>query len=54
MPNVTARGGRPAGGDCPGFDIEPLAQPGAYGDYLLDRVSKVFPELFRDQFGTGR
>jgi isopenicillin N synthase-like dioxygenase len=38
----------------PGFDLEPLDEPGTYGSYLLDKVSRVFPELFRDQFGTGR
>ncbi len=38
----------------PGFDLEPLDEPGTYGTYLLDKVSRVFPELFRDQFGTGR
>lgn len=38
----------------PGFDAVPLDDPVRYGDYLLDKVSRVFPELFRDQFGTGR
>lgn len=40
----------------PGWDavVEPLDEPGTYGAYLLDKVSRVFPELFRDQFGTGR
>jgi hypothetical protein len=51
LPNVAKRG--PESGAAARWDEADLhAFEGTYGDYLIGKVSKVFPALARDRIGS--